>query len=835
MGEKVMSRVVLCAALLVGVQGWLPSVAAEEGQAVRSRAIEEVVVTARKRGESIQDVPVAVTAFSETQVEDLFLRDMTDLSGHVPNMLITGNNSTPHGGSIFIRGIGTQDVEKSFDPAVGVFVDGVYTPSVANTNLDMFDYESVEILRGPQGQLFGKNTTGGAIVIRRTKPTMDWEGKVSATVGSEDRRDFKGRLNFPLIEDKLGGKVTFFSFKSDGQLNGVAEGRDVGRRDSQAMTATLLAVPVRNLELEFTYERYDDDSDGPTPANIAFAGIDPNQNVLECLLPGFAHCPQIGEDQDGRSIKNIHTTNPDSEFEMDLYTLNATWFLDFGTIKSITGYRDQDETLNLDFDGIAEDFFTPHRTAPEETFSQELQLNTTLANGAVDLVAGVYYYDSEYELLQQNKFFAEYLFVPVLADFGDPTPYAVHPCAGTHGCDVIQGFEQSVESWSIYAQFDWRVTDRLTLTLGGRYIDEKKSVTGYNGLVNAETVDPNNLLYPTGATGAPVPIPAPPLNAAYDFLTNVIGVPPAAVSGLDLISALAACNIPAGQLSITGEPMCWSQVTDASESWTDFTPKIGAYFEVNDDVMVYGSWTKGFRSGGFNGRNSAPQNIGPFDPEDVEQYEIGLKSQFADQTVRLNLAGFYTDYQNKQEEIIRADPDLGSVTVIDNVASMEIKGLEGEFIWSATDSLTLNGSVGWLDAEYDEFVADLLGTGVEEDNSDLEPRRVPKWQYSLTGSYLMEVAGGSLNANLMYRWIDQWQPNLQNFPPGAIDDQQLLDASLVYERRINNLDWTFRLFGRNLTNEDEYYTGAVMALPVFAFSGVNPNERTWGLEVMAAF
>jgi len=255
---------------------------------------------------------------------------------------------------------------------------------------------------------------------------------------------------------------------------------------------------------------------------------------------------------------------------------------------------------------------------------------------------------------------------------------------------------------------------------------------------------------------------------------------------------------------------------------------------VNDEVLTYISYAKGFRSGGFNGRNRNPDNIGPFDPEFVGNFEIGMKGDFADNTLRVNLAAFYNDYSDKQEEVIELSEFGASNTVVRNAATVESYGVEGEITWVASENLIINANFGFLDAEYDKYLADLTGDGVKTDNSGLELRRTPEWTGGVNGTYTRQMGPGTLTAFVGYRYTDEYWVEVSNDPRGLLPDRGVWDATLAYE-----WDWSagravkITAFGRDLTDEEEF-SSAVTIPGTIAFAGVTGGTE-YGIQISGNF
>ncbi|MEP5765716.1 MAG: TonB-dependent receptor [Halieaceae bacterium] len=702
--------------------------------------LEEIVVTARKVAESLQDVPIAVSAFSGDKIESLVMRDIREMEGFIPNVVIDAVSVAPGAASLYVRGVGTQEVERSFDPAVGFVVDGVSLSYVNGSMANTFDIDVMEVLRGPQGTLFGRNTTGGVINVRHSTPTGELGLKYELVAGSDDRADARAVLNFPIIEDKLAGKLGFATMQDGGQVDNKVTGDQVGDFDNTEYTATLLWTPVENFDALFIYTNYEDKNDGVPLYNRS------EDTDLACI---FGYCA------DGK----VDDTNQDFyksiDFELDAYTLEMNWELEYGTITSVSGYRDTDEKVPTDFDGTPIALLHVTRTQESDQTSSELRFasNDALSEDW-DFVVGAYYLSDNYKLNQFSQI------VGVLGTAPDGTGAVYQNPFTDHDRDT----------YSVFGELHYPFMEDFTLTLGGRWTYEEKKIHAGN------------------------------------FLS--LGTP-------DNFN-------PIGEVR-------------ADEDWDEFTPKVGVDWRYNDDVLFYASYAEGFRSGGFNGRNYTPADIGPFDPEYVDQYEIGMKGDFLDSTLRLNMAAFYTDYSDKQEEVIQRDEFGGTLTVVSNASTVDIYGVEGEMTWIATENLVFNANFGYLDASYNDYKADLNGDGIETDNSDLELRRTPDWTGGVNATYTRGIGPGTFSIFTSYRYTDEYWVDTANNPNGGLlDDRGVLDATIAYE-----WEWqegrTVKVsaFGRDITDERDY--NSYVAVPgLFSFGAAAGGDQ-YGVQVTGNF
>lgn len=728
----------------------LPSSFAES-----SDVLEEVVVTARKVEESLQDVSIAVTALTGDQVDELMIRDVRELEGLVPNVVIDAVSVAPAGASLYIRGVGTQEVERSFDPAVGVVIDGVPLSFVNGSMRNTFDFESIEILRGPQGTLFGRNTTGGVLNIRRTLPTGEFGLKYEIRSGTDDLLDTKAVFNFPLGE-MLAGKVSFASQRDGSPRENDLLRKGVGNADNQEWSASLLFTPSENLDALFTYVRYDDENDGIPLQNIAsFNGPSNSVNPapdLPCLL-GFC----------GSDVTDIESFSQDFytrdvDFQWDSYALNVNYDVNVGTISAIFGFQETEESVPTDFDATPLNFFHTLRDQESEQTTAEIRFaSSPELSDQFDFVAGLFWVEDEYQLSQ----------ITSIAAFGGQ--------AGALFQNPNADHER--EAWAVFGELHIDLSDRFMLTLGGRYTEEEKD---YSGMI---------------------------------------------FFGGDPIAGHLPGS-PVDDLFVFGQPI-WVPIDSAmgDATWEEFTPKIGLDFRLNDNVLTYISYSEGFRSGGFNGRNQNLANIGPFDPEFVENWEIGMKGDFFNNTLRLNLAAFTNKYDDKQEEIIEPDGFGGSNTVVRNASTADLMGWEAEMVWVASDRLRIDANVGYLDAEYDDFLADLTGTGTITDNSGLGIRRTPEWTYGVSGNYTVPIGAGYFNFYASYRYTDEYWVEVRNDPRGLLDDRGVIDVVASYEWDLSeNRTVKISLWGRDVTDEVEFQS-AVTIPGTIAFAGVGGGEQ----------
>jgi iron complex outermembrane receptor protein len=718
--------------------------------------LEEITVTARKREESMQDVGLAVSALSETEIQRQFARDIQDLANISPNTIIDDTGQGPGGtAAIYIRGVGVADLEKNFDPAVGVSVDGVFIGSTAGALLRGIDIARVEVLRGPQGTLFGRNTVGGLINITRTQPTGELGGRFRAGVENYDTYYLDGIFNFAVTDD-LAVKLTAAKREQkEGYYDNVTVRGDQGRSDFQALGANFLWNATDTLELEYTYHQEDLDQDTPALVNAT------RPDQVFCIAYGY--CADsldttITGDRWGvaggggrppappsfetniTTVDQIEPAFMDAFFDTKTHILEARWELtDTLRFDYIYGRWESDEDSLQDWDGTPELLYHTQRPGEWEQDSHEMRL-TYDAGGALNIVGGLFFWDSEYESRMRSY-------------IGFAVPGLI--------LDIPQTTNQTTESVAAFFEADYRLNEQWTLTLGGRYTEDEKESRQF-GEVN--TLDQGRTTHP-------------------------------------------------------------------SDEWSEFTPKVGVRYNISDDVMFYATYSKGFRAGGFNGRvASLEEAIQPYEPETIDNYEIGVKSELMDRRLRLNATVFHMQYKDKQEELQLPSnqTDTGQKTVVINPSEATIQGIELELQAYLNENFSVRANLGYLDSEYDDFVyTDVEGSVT--DLSGLEFRRAPELTGTLDATYEWDMAGGTAWIRGGYRFIDDHFTNATNNVELANDAQHLVDASVNYS--INNLQ--FSLFGRNLTDEDAYTHGYEVA-GLWSYAATRP-PRTYGFEVVYNF
>lgn len=738
----------LSSAVSVFVVGALFTSSPLQAQGEEELVLEEVTVTARKRAENLQDVGLSVSALGEADLAIRYDVDLQTLQNASPNLVIDDIQQGPGSpAAISIRGIGTTDVEKNFDPTVGVVLDGVFIGVNSGMMLKAIDLESVEVLRGPQGTLFGRNSIGGVINIIRGKPDFEgFSGSAVVGVGNHGHTQADAFVNITASEKlafRLGGAIR----KNDGWFYNRTLNRDVGEMDYKIISPSVTWRPTDDIEIYYRYDQTSQDQDANTLLNVA----QPSQ--VWCFY--YDQCAQsLTVPQSGDRYTVLQNDDPPYQtyFDTKTHIVNATWSInDRYSMAYVFGDFSTEEEVYQDWDATALTLYHTDRPATWDQTSHELRLNYT--GDRLSYTAGLYLWDSDYHIdLLSYIGFVDFL-------------YGLPP--GTV-LEVPQSVTQTTESSAIFLEADYELTDNWTLTLGGRYTKDKKT------------------------------------SAVVDPLTP--------------------------ELEERGGPD-----NPFRASWNEFTPKLGVRYRMSSELMFYGLYSKGFRAGGFNGRPGGGQYLAaaiPYDPETVDNYELGMKSEWLNGRLRLNASVFHMDYKDKQEEqSVFTGEGTGQQTLVVNAAQATIRGLEVDFQWLLSEIFSVNGNLGLLDAKYDE----LVDPPTETDLSNLKLRRAPDVTATLVPTLTFDVPGGELTARVAWHYVDDVELTFLNSPQAHVPSHSTIDASLVYD--INQ--FSISLWGLNLGDDDSwsqgYDVGAAVGFDgLWTYTAVRP-PRTYGVNVSYRF
>ena len=749
---------VVAVALTANFGGMPQSQAQSDGDGYR---LEEIVVTARKIEERLQDTPVSVTAITAEMFDERGAEQITSVADLTPNMNFSTAGQVSGSGSaavVFIRGVGQNDFTHNTDPGVGIYVDGVYLGRSIGSVLDILDLERVEVIRGPQGTLFGRNTIGGAISLHTKDPGEEWGGRLRATVGEDDRHEFFGTVSGPL-SDNVGVIASGMYRKRDGSVKRVLAGDDLGDDDvlggrikfvvdvSDQFAAALSLDGVREREKgapEVLTDAHTNaifsnlfNSPPPPPLFRARGTTDP------------AGCAGGGELTNTACKNNQWVGAPYTSYEtgpnyndVDSWgiTLNLDYELnEYVSVNSITAYRELEAYFTRGADGSPFRIFHTQDSLDQEQFSQELKLTGRLANDRLRWVAGAYYFSEEAEggavldalppdFPKDNGGSSRNCTVLVWTAELSPSPATGEEICGRD--DVVNATDNS--NWAIYGEATVDLNERLHLTGGLRYTDESKDYTPglYNIPIRTETI-PN--------------------------------------------------------------------VAQPGQDFSEVTWRASLAYDLSDTLNTYFTVSRGFKSGGYDlriTRRTVDDLVPTYDPEFVTMYEIGLKAET--QTVRLSLAGFYSDYEDMQVRR-NVPPELN--TTVANVGKAEIKGIEAELLWVPVSSLQVQGSLGYQDAEYTK-----LGAGAAPLTLDDKMTNTPEFSANLGISYLLPVgSAGTLKPRL--DWVHSSSIQFENVNDDFVAENgyDTLNLSAAFEPL--SADWTVTFGVNNVTDERYILSG----------------------------
>jgi len=664
---------------------------------------DEIVVTATKRagGENVQDVPLAITALGEAQLEATFVRDLQDLSYSVPNVQLEDVGTAPGFANFSIRGLGINSSIPSIDPTVGVFVDGIYLGINAGVVFDNFDLEAVEILRGPQGLLFGRNVTGGAVVVRTTTPGDELRVNARAAIETGLNKILSVSVSGPVANDKVAVKLAGYFSDDNGWFRNRLDGRSFGKSQQFIIRPAISLTPSDTFRMVLRYEHGEADGDGPASQNRALF----RRNSFHFTV----------------NDRGLH----DNVTDQAIVEVNADVGFGDGQITNIAGYRRFRSNAGGDIDGTPLTFFHYRALTRQDQLSNELRYAGRFAN--VELTTGLYWFAQDILYIERRNL-------------------------ANNTRIVSGGGNQDGSTWGAFGSLDWTFSDTLTLNLGLRYTEERKRV-------EVSTLRP------------------------------------------------AGCELEAGR--------CAYNFFDR-DRWSDLTPKVGLQWRPNGDAQVYGFWTRGFRSGGYNFRNTDPGvPPGPFDEEKQDSFEVGTKVDIG-AVARVNAAAFYNKIDDLQREINLPGP-LGASQVIRNTADATIKGVEIEGQLFLSDDLVISGFVGYTDGDYERVRFDLTGDGtVTEADLALELPRLAPWTYGAAVNYERDV--GPLTAALRVSFSHRDRAAYTDNNRGTLNEADILGASIGLTTADGR--WRVAAYGKNLLNE--VTEGGDTQLPT-AFGGVGAS------------
>ncbi len=799
-----------------------------------AQTLETVTVTAQRRETDLQTTPVAISAYGGETLEENKIFTVNDLASSVPAFSLTA--LTPLDAELNIRGITNTRLDSpTADPSVGTFVDGVYMGRTGDLNYDFFDLERIEVIRGPQGVLLGKNVVGGALSVITAKPTFDPSGNVLVSYGNYDSMLVSGFANGGL-NDSWAARVSFQGRQHDGYAEDILHNRDVEDLESYQGRVQLLYGPdgskfTGRLALDYNH----DETNGLNTIAVAGGTRSCETTYLQtnCTRPWSNLRAYLGLTDPRKNIAQSiqYAGQPRIQQFMERDGFGAVLDLQFEatgfTFNSLTAYRDGEGKQVYDQTGagpealgwdlarwadymafINDTFGTRPATsnnglflfaqpvgeeAEVQQFSQEFRVTSSDPDSRLDWIAGVYLKSDE--IKKTDRFIGENFLGAVLPGGNNP----LSTLSGENRW-INDG---KIENYAGFAQIGFKFTDTLKLSVGARYTHDKKegNVSGFV-VATGDRFSPND--------------PRPNVTIEGLCRTPDGGIVRSATGG-----APATCDAPNQWIFSAGTGF----QTDYSKSWSETTPQATLEWAATDTLFLYTTVAKGFKGGGFD---DTPANVAqattPFDPEKATNYEVGFKADMLDNRMRLNADVFYMDYKDLQVTQTNA-ACLCNIT--DNAASAEIKGVEAEFAFAATERLRLSLAGSYVDATYKDFIESAINptTGQPLNSSGNRLQRTPETQ--LTGGIDLTLPVAQLGDALNFRVNYTWQSDMF----WATDNIAKEDAYGLLDVRVAlsppSSPWAVALWGKNVT--DELYR-----VNIISFFGEEVSQfaapRTYGVD-----
>jgi len=741
--------------------------------------LEEVIVTAQKREQSLQDVPVAVTALTAQQISDAEIRDIRSLQLLSPSVNVT-QAAAAYQTTISIRGIGTSGFNPGLEPSVAVFVDGVYRSRTGSSIGDFNGIERIEILRGPQSTLYGKNSSAGVIGYYTKKPEYESSGEVELNLGNYSQRIVSARVTGPLTEDTLAFSLSANYNKRDGFIENKSRGIDVNDRDRWGVRGQLLW-------------------DASDTVQVRFIGDVSEHRELCCAAPSFINGPTtpliaaLGGSVIDPPNPFDRVVNFDSKMQSNMDDAGASmqidWEINDGIqFTSITGYRDFESDTDFDADFTDVELIRSQGNLTQiETFTQEFRFAST-GDNRVDWQAGAFFYDQDLHV--EGKVHYGFYTRPY---FDGLTGGAVSLVEGllqfppgtffAHGTGMVKEiFDSNSESWAVFGQADIHINDAWTLTVGLRYTDEDKTGAGQFFVIDPWAALPLGTFLPPGLAAA--------LGATQIF-------PPA---------------------------------TDFDEkrNESEWSGNLILSWDINEELNAYASYSRGYKAGGFNlDRAAGFENpTYTFDPEFIDNYELGFKSRFWEGRSQLNVAAFYQDVQDFQTTLFD-----GIRFNLANAGDMDIYGVEVESQTQVSENMLWTFAVTYLDATYASYTDAPCPIFIPSPTCDLTGERkddAPKWTGTTNLTWDKPISNNLalfIRGEVYYRG-ERFTAG-DNDPNSFIGGTTLLNASIG----IHNIDqtWDVRIWGRNLTDEEFPQIMFDTVVQGGSYSGYPNDPRTYGV------
>jgi outer membrane receptor protein involved in Fe transport len=757
-----------------------------------AQQLEEVIVTAQKRSQAVTDIPMSITAFTGESMVEMGVQDTTDIAAFIPGMAYS---YSPTGTPIYtLRGIGFNESSTQAAATVGVYVDEHAISYPIMTRGPMLDIERVEVLKGPQGTLYGRNSTGGAINFITRKPTDEFEAGVIASYGNYDVASGEGYVSGPLT-DGIRARLAVKAVASDeGWQESVSRNDELGEQDKLAARFGLAFDLGERGEALLSTSYWKDESDSIAPQFLAgnYANLGP---VADVIRPAEPAARSIGDDAE--EAEWMADRSPSYDMENLTFNLTVTYSLsDSLTLTSLTSYSDFDDNgSTFDRAGIAgipvSDATAPYQngdiadqtdgvltndfttlTSSIDAFSQELRISGD--SNRVTWVAGVYYSDNDVDSVANQSF-----------NLTTSTNGLLGGAPPGNFPSIDNTAQQDSTTMAVFASADWMLTDQLTLTTGLRYTDDEVDFKG----CTADTGDGT-------------------LSTFFNILTDAVSG--GALEGVAQPGGCVTFDLPTPESAIGPSALVDRELDEDSTSW-----RLALDYGINDDTSVYTSYSRGFKSGSFPTLGASNSNqFAPVVQEQVDAYELGFKATLAEGAAQLNGAAYYYDYTDKQLLTKISDPVFGRLFALQNVDDSEVWGAELEALWMPTDGLTLGTSVNWIETEIGDFIgSNQVGEEINFDGSEFPFSS--NWQAIANASYEWDISStlvGMVALDVSYTGdaladYKSDDATTTDGEPYQYDSRFDIDSYTLVNARvgISAGDGTWRTYawGRNIT--DEYY------------------------------
>ncbi|MGH8179063.1 MAG: TonB-dependent receptor [Steroidobacter sp.] len=796
----------------------LPAIAQKTEQAESGRSIETIVVTAQKREQSLQDVPIVVTAVSEQLLQDTGVQDIKDLTILTPGLTVT-STSNESSTTARIRGIGTVGDNPGLESSVGVVIDGVYRPRNGVSFGDLGELERIEVLKGPQGTLFGKNTSAGVINVVSKRPTSDFESDIELSAGNYGALEGSASINGPLA-DKLAGRLYVAARERDGLLDvergpGPRTEDEDGDRSFYTARGQVLLEPSESLDIRLVGDYSERDENCCAAPQAVLTPSPAVLGALNATVPGSFANPADPFERRAFSNRSTEQSITDQGASVEV-----NWDLDAlggATLTSITAWREWEIDSAQDSDFTTVDIL--YRDANGDNGNTFEQLSEELRVGGetdrLNWTVGAFYaaedLDSRNQLFYGTQFQQYYSTL-----LGNPA--AIGALTGLGAAAFVGGqgtqdrYEQDSETWALFTNNNFQVTDALELTLGLRYTSESKDLdTQYfnqHGGVGCQALR-NRLL--------PVILPSVPAAA----LPTIFGIGCATFAD-PLFNNLAT-----------------TQTIDENER--SGTAK--AAYRFTDEVMAYLSFARGYKASGFNmdrertNSNISNSPLAPpiqadtdtrFDKELVDSYELGMKTQWLENSLLLNGAVFYQDYTDFQLNTF-----TGIVFVVESLPQVVSQGVDLDIVWyTPLEQLSIQGGVTYAETTIEDFGAALPLFSVARKNDTLS--FAPEWSGSLSATFEQPVGANLLfRANLGAKYMSEYNTGSSLDPLKIQDAYTLVNARLGFGA--DDESWMIEAWSQNVTDEEYYqvaFDGTLQGGTIDAFLGA---PRTYGVTARFKF